>query len=31
MEISSEEKEIKTETFLSSSEIRQKAKASVIG
>jgi hypothetical protein len=31
MEISSEEEEKKTKTFLSSNEIRQEAKASVIG
>jgi hypothetical protein len=31
MEISSEEEEKKTETSLSSNEIRQEAKASVIG
>jgi hypothetical protein len=31
MEISSEEQEEKTETSLSSNEIRQEAKASVIG
>jgi hypothetical protein len=31
MEISSEEEEKKTETFLSSNEIRQEAKTSVIG
>jgi hypothetical protein len=31
MEISSEEEEKKTETFLSLNEIRQEAKASVIG